>query len=320
METLDACIAPLSGRHRLALQWFIEHAHQDHGWPKPVATDDGETLLASKAKGIYKPGWSKYALSVRQSLGGQYPDREPVIRPDGTWSFSYFQENEDPLARDDEFTNRGLIECWRDKVPLGVFRQTSGRPNARYHILGVALVSGWDAGYFFLEGFALAGVSRGKGPTAEMEQLARQQEQAALVAGVFDPSGTIDARERAVAQIVRRRGQPAFRTAVLSAYGGQCAISGCDAAEALEAGHISPYRGPDTNHVTNGILLRADLHTLFDLGLIAIAVTTMTVLVAPAIAATAYSALANAPLRLPSDPRLRPSIPALDAHRAWTGL
>lgn len=90
--------------------------------------------------------------------------------------------------------------------------------------------------------------------------------------------------------------------------------------EALEAGHISPYRGPDTNQVTNGILLRADLHTLFDLGMITIDATAMRILVGPTLASTAYGALANAPLRLPRDPSLRPSRAALDAHRAWAGL
>ena len=84
MERIDARLAPLPARHRAALQWFIDHAGEDHGWPKPLAGGDGETLLVSKAKGIYKPGWSKYALSVRQSLGGRYPDREPVVRADGT--------------------------------------------------------------------------------------------------------------------------------------------------------------------------------------------------------------------------------------------
>ena len=38
----------------------------------------------------------------------------------------------------------------------------------------------------------------------------------------------------------------------------------------LEAAHISPYRGEDDNHVENGLLLRSDIHTLFDLDLLGI--------------------------------------------------
>ena len=80
----------------------------------------------------------------------------------------------------------------------------------------------------------------------------------------------MDGRERAIGAIVRRRGQPAFRRALLEAYHERCAVTGCDAPEALEAAHVVPYRGVATNHPANGLLLRADLHALFDLGLIAV--------------------------------------------------
>lgn len=102
MARLDEILARLPLRHRAALRWFAENAGTDQSWPKAIygPEGEGETLLASKAKGIYKPSWSPYALSVRQSLGGPYPDRDPIVRPDGTWLYSYFQENEDPSARD----------------------------------------------------------------------------------------------------------------------------------------------------------------------------------------------------------------------------
>ena len=38
----------------------------------------------------------------------------------------------------------------------------------------------------------------------------------------------------------------------------------------IQAAHIIPYKGSSTNHVQNGILLRADIHTLFDLDLLRI--------------------------------------------------
>ena len=50
-------------------------------------------------------------------------------------------------------------------------------------------------------------------------------------------------------------------------YEGKCAVTGCDVPDVLQAAHIFPYMGPETNHPSNG-LLRADIHTLFDLGLI----------------------------------------------------
>jgi hypothetical protein len=217
----------------------------------PIETADGSTLLATKAKGIYKPAWSPYALSVRQTLGGPYPDREPIHRPDGTWVYQYFQENAAADERDDEFTNRGLVACWNDGVPVGVMRQLQGKPAVRYVILGVATVAGWDGGYFFFEGANRDGFARERGPTAEFDVLAHEQEVTAISQAAFDPGGIIDARERIAALVVRRRGQPQFRDALLAAYGGRCAVSECDSTEVLEAAHIVPYAGPETNVLGN---------------------------------------------------------------------
>ena len=86
----------------------------------------------------------------------------------------------------------------------------------------------------------------------------------------FVPQSGNDARKRVARSIAVRRGQPKFRRALLDAYGSKCCITRCDAPEALEAAHILPYRGDETNHVQNGLLMRADIHTLFDLGLIAV--------------------------------------------------
>jgi len=118
----------------------------------------GLPRIVTKAKGIYKPAESDYALSVRETLAGVYPDRKPVYRHDGTWFYDYFQESEDPNERDNYFTNRGLMRCADDRVPVGVMKQTQPKPNVRYQILGLALVSGWRDGWFRLEGFGPGGV------------------------------------------------------------------------------------------------------------------------------------------------------------------
>lgn len=151
------------------------------------------------------------------------------------------------------------------------------------------------------------------------QQLIAKQEQQLAETGVFAPGNLRDARERIIAAIVRRRGQPAFRRQLLRLYCSKCAISGCDVEAALDAAHIVPYRGPETNHPTNGLLLRTDLHTLFDLGLIAIETKTMTVLIAPSLEGTCYQEYAGKRLNLPSDPATYPSLEALDQHRASTG-
>lgn len=151
---LENAFAGLPDQHRNALRWFAKHAGTVQPWPGSL--DDG-TLLATKAKGIYKPAWSDYALSVRQTIGSPYSDKEPIRRADGTWQYLYFQENSDPTARDAEYTNKGLLACRRDGVPVGVMRQVSAKPGVRYNILGLALVASWDGGYFHLEGYSAQG-------------------------------------------------------------------------------------------------------------------------------------------------------------------
>ena len=79
--------------------------------------------------------------------------------------------------------------------------------------------------------------------------------------------------------IVWRRGQPEFRQKLLEAYG-CCSITDCISEKALEAAHIRPYSDTKNNDPTNGLLLRADIHTLFDRHLIGIDPDTMTVCVA----------------------------------------
>lgn len=317
MQRLDEILSVLPEQHRAALRWFQEHAATIQPWPDPLP--DG-TRLATLAKGIYKPSWAQHALSARQTLDGPYPDRDPIQRPDGTWSYMYFQEG-DPKARDSFFTNRGLMKCMKDGVPVGVMRQTERHPRALYKVLGLALVLSWDHGYFSLEGFSREGLlAQSQGSGTHVDALVGQQEREAVAAGNFDPSSIIDARERIVAAIVRRRGQPEFRRQLLESYGGHCAISDCNAADALEAAHILPYRGPDTNHPSNGLLLRSDLHTLFDLGLIAIDPTTLQVLVARSLLQTCYAELAGKKIQLPGDPRLQPNREALAQHLSSAGM
>lgn len=67
--------------------------------------------------------------------------------------------------------------------------------------------------------------------------------------------------------MVRRRlGQGAFRVAVTDAYSRACAVTGEHSLPALEASHIRPFAADGPHAVSNGLLLRSDLHRLFDRG------------------------------------------------------
>jgi putative restriction endonuclease len=61
-------------------------------------------------------------------------------------------------------------------------------------------------------------------------------------------------------------GQGAFRILVTSAYSSACAITGDHTLPVLEAAHIKPFYLSGPHIISNGILLRSDLHKLFDTG------------------------------------------------------
>ena len=134
----------------------------------------------------------------------------------------------------------------------------------------------------------------------------------------FDPETLSEAREYQAKQIVARRGQAQFRQQLLEAYGEQCAFSSYSPKEALEAAHIIPFCGADSDHVTNGLLLRADIHTLFDQGLISIDTSNpdnWIVILSATLMASSYSYLNGKMVRLPQNTKLRPNLKAIRWHR-----
>jgi putative restriction endonuclease len=68
----------------------------------------------------------------------------------------------------------------------------------------------------------------------------------------------------------RRIGQGTFRVAVTQAYQRQCAITRERALPALEAAHIRPFAETTEHYVRHGMLLRSDVHRLFDKGYITV--------------------------------------------------
>jgi predicted restriction endonuclease len=123
-----------------------------------------------------------------------------------------------------------------------------------------------------------------------------------------------DGRVRKLRALVMRRGQKEFREALLDAYAGRCAITQCDATAVLEAAHIVPYAGEHTHRQDNGLLLRSDIHTLFDLGLLWIDPASMCVEVAEQLLVTEYAGLRGRALRLPSNLAWHPHRDHLQHH------
>lgn len=76
--------------------------------------------------------------------------------------------------------------------------------------------------------------------------------------------------ETVMREIQTRRGQADFRKKLLKSFSSKCCISNCDVESVLEAAHITPHAEQADYDISNGLLLRADLHTLYDLNLLGI--------------------------------------------------
>lgn len=112
------------------------------------------------------------------------------------------------------------------------------------------------------------------------------------------PLDTTDQRKAVLKHIKQRRGQQSFRSALI-AQQAECAISGCKIVDILEAAHITAYRNDTHNTTGNGLLLRCDIHTLFDLDLFAIEPDTYTIYFSASIQDEAYLKYHGRTLMLP---------------------
>jgi hypothetical protein len=148
----------LSDDHRRALEWFARNKGQYVSWPDELP---GGIILATRAKRIYEPAWSEYALSIRGVFKGPHADGKMHARIDGSWTLEFTQEGHGDEARV-RFTNRALVRCAEDRVPIGVFVQHSpedSRVELPYEVAGLALVRDWVGETFVLDEYRGGGAA-----------------------------------------------------------------------------------------------------------------------------------------------------------------
>ncbi|MDC6365084.1 MULTISPECIES: HNH endonuclease [Flavobacteriaceae] len=102
------------------------------------------------------------------------------------------------------------------------------------------------------------------------------------------------------ARNIRRR-QLKFRESLLKVYDSNCCVSGHGPEIVLEACHIIPHSESGINQLENGLLLRSDLHHLFDEGLLRINPETLCVELNPILLETPYSKYDGQELRARND-------------------
>lgn len=77
-------------------------------------------------------------------------------------------------------------------------------------------------------------------------------------------------RQKHLAEVLSRNGQAKFRSDLMAIFGNMCIVSNCNIPEALQAAHIVTKKGHDLNKISNGLILRSDIHLLFDADLMSI--------------------------------------------------
>ena len=141
------------------------------------------------------------------------------------------------------------------------------------------------------------------------------------LAGTFAPPGFSEQPQARYGEpvLVRPRlGQGAFRILVTDNYRRRCAVSGERTLPALDAAHIRPFADGGQHEASNGILMRRDIHSLFDLGYVTVS-PDMKFEVSKKIReeyenGRHYYALHGANITLPEDVRRHPERVALKWH------
>ena len=294
-------------------EWFQKNAGETiprlpHRMTQPPATP----IPLSRDSGIYIPstarvtydGERKYALSVHSSGASRYADRKPIPLADGTWVLDY-AAHEGPASN--QGYNAALLNCLIDGVPVGVmFRESAG-----YRVLGLAFVERYNSAtrMFTLHG-PVSDDSESKDSFAipGFDEMPLDERQA-----LIEYDGT-DQRRVVMAQQVRREQQEKFRYELRRAYADTCVITGTNVPEVLQAAHINPYRGKKSQVVNNGLLLRADLHLLYDAHLISVDPDTLSVTLSERLGSTDYLRYNHKKLNDPIDVRLSPDPELLAMH------
>ncbi|MFZ6695592.1 HNH endonuclease [Stenotrophomonas acidaminiphila] len=113
------------------------------------------------------------------------------------------------------------------------------------------------------------------------------------------------AEGKRVEQVLRviREGQAEFRKRLVAHYGAVCMVTGTAHASVIDAAHIVPYNGASTNALNNGLLLRKDIHALFDAGLLTIG-PDLVVYVSAGVDDPFYRSLDGKELTLTSPPKI----------------
>jgi putative restriction endonuclease len=210
----------------------------------------GERIaLINPRRGIFTPRQMKYLLSIKTVFpkpGNRvwYDDQREVHRQlfEAEETVDYAFTGTDPDAAD----NRALRDAWEQRIPIMYFL---GIAPGRYQVMMPAFIANWD------------------GPGLKTQVAFGQPD-----VGLLGAPTSAAERRYALRVVQQRLHQASFRQAVLSAYGGRCAVSALPEAMLLDAAHIVADADEKLGQpiIANGLALSKLHHAALDAHLIGI--------------------------------------------------
>ena len=312
--SLDRAFKLLPEKMPSVLKWYRDNEDKKcTKLPMKIRTKEG--LALCRQSGIYSPSSGevvykngrRYALAVHSSHKDKYKDKNQIKLADGTWIYEYAKYSGPDTKQQ---YNESLLNCLEDGVPVGVIVPEKG---GGYRILGLAYVEHYNSvsGMFTLHGPVNEQTEANGCFCFHGEELLTGDEKKQLEDLKFSDD---DRRRIAAYRRVQREQQDKFRKYVLDAYAGSCAITETNVSEVLQAAHIKPYRGKHSQIVNNGILLRADMHLLFDAHLLSVEPETMRVHLSQRLGNSNYRGFGGREITLPQRANDAPDRDLLAAH------
>ena len=220
-------------------------------------------------EGIYKPRWSDHALSIASMKVNPYADKLTYL-PDGRWTIKYSAKKGGP----DTAANTGLFNCMKNKEPVIVLEQLSGktaRQGARYRLMGLGLINSYDPASDI---FGIHHVD-----FATLEQVSHGADEEIIIASALR-SFTLEefnpfvSEDKTIYQVSSQKRKQAFKEVVLDQYGYKCAVTGVkyhsENLTEAQAAHIISNSKKGTDDPRNGISLSRTAHWAFDVGMFTI--------------------------------------------------
>lgn len=313
-SVLQEVVSRVTPTHADALRWYAERQGfvGKRPWPKNLVLESNVPDVALTAeRGIHVPSGWDLALSVALTKSSQYRDGDLEMQEDGTWILLLrAHSGADGFGLESRW-NRGLYECFRQRIPVAVFMPVRG---SDYRWLGLAFIDDYDD---VTQTFLLHGPVNATSSTEDWGTVIGLPTETSAPAWFLDDSDPLMWRDERLTRLgvgVVRESQGRFRELLLDAYAGACAVTLYDARPALDGAHILPFMGRPSDTARNGLLLRSDIHRLFDRYLLTVDTSSMTAVVSTRLEQTRYSELHGTELSLPKDERLWPSARHLQMH------